>query len=192
MFVFAFTEDGLTQWIGPTSQLAVGLSDPTEWKLQYGEASDPAEISGALITTSPPYPIFVPTILNNQLNLTAPDYSQQKTFMVSNDELYIPVQSVQAIQTQIPLIIRTMSDNLYDWENCQIKTNGLQTCKQAPIIIVSGASTTLQTFFDSYSLMQKPENPSFEYPPGHYLPFGLDLLIIQSEGKFEISLKNPQ
>ncbi len=194
MFVFAFTQDGLMQWVGPTSQLAIGLSDPTEWQLQYGEASDPAEVPGALITTLPPYPSFVPTTAINELNLIAPDYSQQKIFRIGNDGLSIFVQSDQAIQTQIPFIIKFISGNTYDWENCQITTNNLQnlSCKQLPTIDISGASITSQAFFDSYQLMQRPENPSFEYPPGHYLPFGLDLLIIQSEGRFEISLKTPQ
>lgn len=194
MFVFAFTKDGLMQWIGPTSQLALGLSDSTEWQLEYGEAGDPAEISGALIATPPPYLSFIPIASINKLTLITPDNSQQRTFIIDNDGLSILVQSAQPIQTQIPFIVKSMSANLPDWENCPIAMDNLQhpSCQQVPIIDISGASITWQTFFESYQLMQKPENPSFEYPPGHYLPLGLELLIIRSEGKFEISLKISQ
>ena len=34
-------------WVGPSYQFAVGLSDPSEWNLANGQAADPNVIPGA-------------------------------------------------------------------------------------------------------------------------------------------------
>lgn len=194
MFVFVLTPDGPFQWIGPSSQQAVGLSDPTEWQLQYGEAGDPAEIPGALAPASPPYSFFYPTITKNQLILKSEDASQEKTFKINEFGLDIHMRSTQTIQTRIPLTISSTYANLHIGEDCLFKTENFlhPACPHLPIIKISDVTSRMQTFLESYMWMQEPENPSFEYPLGHYLPFGLNVLQIQSEGEFELSLTTTQ
>lgn len=194
MFVFVLTENGLSQWIGPSSQQAVGLSDPTEWQPQYGEAGDPAGIPGALIPASPPYPFFHPTIAENQLILRSEDTLQEKIFKINEVGLDIHMRSARTIQTQIPLTLGSIHSNPHIWEDCLFQTKSFlnPACPHLPVIKISGATSRIQTFLESYTWMQQPENPSFEYPPGHYLPFGLTVLKIQSEDEFAVSLQMTQ
>ena len=44
----------------------------------------------------------------------------------------------------------------------------------------------IQNFFDSINWMGDPENPNFEYPPGHFIPFPLS--IVELEVKANIPL----
>ncbi|HET8707225.1 MAG TPA: hypothetical protein VFM46_13060, partial [Pseudomonadales bacterium] len=56
-------------------------------------------------------------------------------------------------------------------------------------VTASGRSVpALESFFDAIPLIQSPENPNVENPPGIYLPFGLSLITFSAENALTIEI----
>jgi len=45
------------------------------------------------------------------------------------------------------------------------------------------------SFSDSSRSLSKPENPNFDYPPGHYLPFPMTVVEFHGRGDFNFYLR---
>ena len=71
--------------------------------------------------------------------------------------------------------------NLHDW------TWGLEGGVQARLVTSSG-SLSVQPFTITQAVMSTPENPDYQFPPGHYLPFPMALAEVVGEGNFTILL----
>jgi hypothetical protein len=191
---------GYTQIIGPTFQLAPDLSDPAMWAADAGLWSDPQAIPGAFnIQGSPENPIEI-LWLPDGLSLTG-DYDL--TFRLANDRLIVnahfPTEylSERAYRTIIPLILAPETRFTPDWRQRYLSTAELHFASwglvQRPSVEISTtARINLGSFTDSPAPFAHPENPDYEYPPGHFLPFPLAIVELSASSDFELKLSiNP-
>ncbi|MCC6146903.1 MAG: hypothetical protein IT308_04980 [Anaerolineaceae bacterium] len=179
---------GDQQWIGPASQFSTGLSDPHDWRPLNGPASDPNEIPGAFSDLENTFQPFTTEIAENQVRLTASGNDLQKTFSIHANMLSIEIESIQPVTTRIPLLFAMQQRYLPDWTNCleSSPSSKSQTCPAAPQIQIKAESVLRSFFADSRPWVGLPENPSFGYPAGHYLPFPVELLTIKDLEAFSI------
>ncbi len=75
---FYLDASGPHQLVGPSSQFAVGLSDPSEWEPQNGEAADPSVIPGAFTDDMDTWMDYTPTPHAGAITFTSPDGSRVK------------------------------------------------------------------------------------------------------------------
>jgi hypothetical protein len=182
------------QIVGPTSQFAVGLSDPGEWQLEFGSAADRDATPGGFITSKPPYPVYSFTLEPERLTLSDPADSIQKTYSLLPDGLLVEISSDFNTSTEIPLLLTGGLPTAPGWAN-QLRSTAIFTAEalqwqfsnglQAEITI-SGASFTTSTFFDSLEWMSAPEDPNLFYTPGHQLPYPFAITQIVSSKPYEI------
>jgi hypothetical protein len=52
--------------------------------------------------------------------------------------------------------------------------------------VLTDSSISAQMFTDSRGHLSIPEDPNFDYPKGHYLPFPMALLELESQGDFTV------
>ncbi len=179
---------GARQWFGPASQFAVGLSDPIDWRLESGPASDPNEIPGAFADQENTFQPFTAKIKENRIVFTAANNDLQKTFSIDSNNLLVEYRSEQPGVTRIPLLILPGQRVTPEWKERLdgLVSGGNTNASLLPRIRLVGASGRWDSFYDSYKSMSQPENPSFGYPLGHYLPFPVSLLTIQGSESFSI------
>ncbi len=192
-FAFVRTAHGVAQWIGPASQLVVGLSDPSLWNPARGPAGDPADIPGAFSDPSDLWAPYRVASAPGELVFTSPDGSRQKTFTLTPDGLRVDYRWPGPIQTQIPLAVAANERFLPGWAAAYTLGNaaegltwGLSSLPK--VAIRTSAQVTLQTFKDSSAAMQRPEDPNLGYPPGHYLPYPLALVTLAAQDSLTVLL----
>jgi hypothetical protein len=191
---------GYTQIIGPTFQLAPDLSDPAMWDADAGLWNDPQAIPGAFnLQGSPENPIEM-LWLPDGLSLTG-DYNL--TFRLAQDRLIVNVHfpaghlSARAYRTIIPLILAPETRFTPDWRQRYLSTSEPHFASwglvQGPSVEISTtARIYLDSFTDSPAPFAQPENPDYEYPPGHFLPFPLAIAKLSASSDFELELSiNP-
>ena len=95
--------------------------------------------------------------------------------------------------TQIPLLVNPDTRFTPGWANKYMEQNtpggiawGLDDGPMANIHIVPerkfDGEITISAFNQSLSLLNSPEDPDFDYPPGHYLPFPMAVAKITLDG----------
>ncbi len=82
---FFLDANGPHQWIGPSSQFAVGLSDSSEWNPGLGEAADPGVIPGAFTDDSQTWAEYASSLLPDGISFTSPDGSRVKTYRLNGN-----------------------------------------------------------------------------------------------------------
>jgi hypothetical protein len=176
------------QWIAPTAQFIVGLSDPAFWDLSKGVLADPAVIPGAFFETGFNYSPF---ITQDKLIFFSADSSVQKTYTLQENGVRIEYQFAAAIpfrRLQAPFAIDPWQRFHPGWadqyNHSRLESGWLisDTPNGQPgltIEIHSSAPTMLHSFNDSRPWMKRAENPNLDYPPGHYLPFPVLLLDME-------------
>lgn len=176
------------QWVGPASQFAVGLSDPLDWKLESGPASDPNEIPGAFADLENTFQSFTAKIQENHIVFTAVGDELQKTYSIASNSLAVEYRSGHSRATRIPLLLLSEIWDTPAWEERleQHLSKEIANDSLLPRIQLVAASSQQESFYDSYKWMRQPEDPSFEYPPGHYLPFPIALLTVQGAESFSV------
>jgi hypothetical protein len=195
-YAFSFHEGDYHQFIGPSYQLAVGLSDPMLWKLDQGISAEPSVIPGAFSSTDQKWRKFqVTNIEPDIITIQEEDRISEKKFRITNDSLFFQYKGYKGENLAIPLILDPWIMETRGWGN--LYTNTLLAQRWLWRI---KTRITVETFFkdhldvstfqDSISLIREPENPSLDYPAGHYLPFPLALgqLTTDNEGFVEIKL----
>lgn len=181
LFSFSRSAGEAYEWIGPLSQFVVGLSDPTEWKPEKGSLADPNEIPGAFTDPMNPFQAFSATNDHDRLIFSNLDGSLIKSFSLTSNSLRIDYATLNPLQTQIPITLYPSLRVTPSWGNCLGQTGAVTGfCPPEPVITANGAQIESISFTDSYPWMAQPENPSFGYPQGHYLPFPVKLLRISS------------
>ncbi len=182
---------GPHQVVGPTSQFTIGLSDPSEWQPENGEAADPNVISGAFSDASEPWTVYTPTIQPDGITFTSPDGRVLKYFQLIANGMEVHYQRVGQVSTQIPLAIDpqrfysgpvdyrgTLAAHTWTWS----LAGGSQ------VEVSTNATLSAEAFISAIPFISLPEDPNFEYPKGDYLPFPLSLVTIQSNGNFSVAL----
>lgn len=187
-YAFVRTSTGVHQAIGPTSQLAVGLSPPEEWDLNLGEQADPSVIMGAFKDSDGPY---FAKISSNNLILSSE--KTEKTFALTPSGLMFRYFSLHPEVLQVPIILDPWELFQASWgERYALTTypNGLIWQLKGGVAVDIKADTPMDAlvFTDTRSRMGLPENPNFDYPPGHYLPFPLALIRLHPKTEFQMTL----
>jgi hypothetical protein len=205
-FLFTITPDGEDhQLIGPSSQLIVGLSDPSSWDLVGGLRADPAVIPGAfaepLIGTGRTQDVQValsPEIITFSYasELTgAPVLS--KRFFLGQNELrveYDLASNPPPIKIQLPVLLDPWERFTSGWVN-QYQQERLASgwsWSHSPgllLEITASEDISLRSFLDSRRYLGQAEDPNREYPASHYLPFPLAMAELHPQGDFYVNLR---
>jgi hypothetical protein len=189
-YLFERKKDRVHQIIGPQSQFAVGLSDPSTWQPLLGPAGDPAEIPGAFSDADAPFSLYsISSIDGNTLTLARSDGKLTKTYTLTEKGLTLECQSSQVNRLLIPLALEPQKRFLPGWANryhslasSDFYMWGLD--RAINLEIRTTATLYAKDFTQSRLLLSKPENPNLDYPPGHFLPFPLALVEVNGNGSF--------
>ncbi len=108
---FLRSDKGVRQWIAPSSQFIIGLSDPAEWDITRGPAGDPGQYPGAFSDVERMWALYEPSIFLRTLAFIAPDGSLEKTFRLTNTGMRVDyLQPMDdTLTVQIPLVIHPSS-----------------------------------------------------------------------------------
>ncbi|MFH2038556.1 MAG: hypothetical protein ABIJ65_03885 [Chloroflexota bacterium] len=194
-FLFERHGNQIHQLIGPLSQFAVGLSDPSLWHLEHGPAADPAEIPGAFSESDNPFLLYeILQLEDNLLVLNRSDGQIKKTFQLVENGLSIEYNSRPPISMNIPLAIDPQNLSKPDWAKNYYSQRfddsvlwGLYG--STSIKIRSTGIINTHDFTESSSLIKDPENPDLDYPPGHFLPFPIALIEVSGIGRFSVDIR---
>jgi hypothetical protein len=195
-YAFSFHAGEYHQIIGPSYQLAIGLSDPMSWKLDQGISADPSVIPGAFSGVENKWGKFqVTKVEPDSITIQEEDRLSEKEFRITSDSIYFQYKGYKDEKFAIPLILDPWMMETQGWGN--LYTNTLQTQRwlwgiknRITVETIFLDHLDVSTFQDSILLIQGPENPSLDYPAGHYLPFPLALgqLTTDGQGLVEIRL----
>jgi hypothetical protein len=182
-------------WIAPSSTLAVGLGDPTSWKIESGPHSDPEAVSSAF-TPRLDQRVFSSLPAPGEIGFTHPDSSSRVQYKLGPDSsIRIHFQSPSSEVVQIPIL---PTDAVYSspaWitaysiENTpdSIKINDKQ---MVTFLVNNGEFAPPESFINSLPFIRKPEDANQVFSQGHFLPFPITLLQveIQSDANFDIRI----
>lgn len=187
----------VTQWIGPTSQIVVGLSDPLFWDLNAGTQSDPSSVSGSFITAANDRANFrSPEVLQDTITFSSHDGQITKIFQLTDSGLRISIETTQPLITSIVLTLASQQRDRPNWQQdyqlltqnpdsfCWGSAENQAMCLQW----TSGIETTIDTFRDTLDSLAKPLDPNQTYPQGHYLPLPLAVISFSAEQDFTVIL----
>ena len=197
-YAFWRGSDGVHQVIAPSSQFIVGMGDPMIWDPAKGVAGDPAQYRGAFSEipagfSTPSWEDYDVEISAESLSFSAPDGSLQKIFSFSPTGFTASYRTGAPLTVQIPLAIDPALRFIPGWGN-QYTDNkltqgwlwGLKDGVQVQVL--SSEEMLFSAFSDSYEYMSQPEDPDFDFPSGHFLPFPMALIEISAAGEFTIEI----
>ncbi len=199
LLAFYFLSDnGIHQIIGPTSQFIVGLADPSVWRIDAGEGADTAGVHGAFADQTPPWSLFDITHTEDFIEFTSPDELVTKRFSLSSSGIRVEYDSSKPQFAQIPIAADPWTRFSPGWSSIhheQPISNGylIQINDQIEVEILSEAPISAHNYRDSQAMMDNPEDPNYDYPQGHYIPYPMTILEINSSLDFfvEINPKSP-
>jgi len=206
-YLFAKTENGPHQLVGPSSQFLTGASQPSEWDLSRGLAADPEIIPGAFAGPGGPYQV---SLDSGNLTFTSHD-GLIKTYRLTPTGLRLEFRSSIPVLAQLPLALDPWVRFSPDWFNRyqgqaipqgwswelspappasgvqpaspQINTRSLH------VEINSSAPLSTRSFLESQAYLSIPEDPNRDYPAGHYLPFPMAVVEFSSPGDFSVEIQ---
>lgn len=190
--LFFLDELGPHQIVGPTSQFMLGMSDPSEWNTELGDAVDPGAITGALEDGPGPWVTYNIKISGEGIVFTSPDENIRKTFHLSGDGLVIDYQAGTPVSMRIPLVVDPLE--FFFGPSTYTATQTSTSLIWGPehgisVKISSNANITAEDFAEALPYLTQPENPDKDYPAGSYLPFPLAVATIQGQ-EFWVKLSN--
>ena len=189
---FHLDANGPHQVVGPSSQFAIGLSDPSEWHPENGEAADPSVIPGAFTDDSDSWTAYTPTLHQDGITFTSADGRRIKTYQLSENGMDVHYQVPEPVSTRIPLAVdphryysgpteyRAML-GLHAWAWSLVGGSSVE--------VSSGAPLSAEGFISAIPFLSLSEDPNLDYPKGDYLPFPLALVTIQGNGNFSVEIR---
>jgi len=183
-----------TQLIGPSWQVAVGLSDPSTWDLSAGEAADPGAYPGAFADADDPFKPYEPVIDGNTLLFRARDGTRTKSFKLTETGIEVKYQTQEPVTTQIPLLVEPGSRFMPGWAERYVGQSApggvVWGVENGPMISVQAeGAVTMWAFNESLSVLSSPEDPDYGYPPGHYIPFSMAVVEVGISGDYSLSIE---
>ncbi len=186
----SLTNIDYAQIVGSSAQLISGLSDPSDWNLAAGSFADPMVIPGGFARSAKPDSIQV-----SQSGLTISG-SPNLHFALLADGLRIEsqVSSGSLYETSVPLIFQPEQRFHPDWA-ANFAVNSIPGGYmitwggKSQVTVTSNADLRVSSFNDSSDLVGGPENPDYEYPPGHFLPFPLIKLDLAASSDFFVEIR---
>lgn len=196
---FTKSHDQVHQFIAPSSQFTVGLSDSTLWDYTKGIAGDPSLLRGAYSdtlagTNTPSWEVFQVQYAKNQVYFRSPNGALIKSFNLTPSGMIASYKTDALVTVQMPVLVNPEDRYLPDWSNNFCSTVLSQAwlwglCQGSQVIIQTSSEITGYAFSDSYLKMQQPEDPNYAYPPGHFLPFPMGLGLVNSLGEYNIQIE---
>ena len=191
MQLFHMDANGPHQLVGPSSQFTVGLSDPSEWHPEMGEAADPGVIPGGFTDDTGTWTNYLPTIIADGIAFTTKDNSRVKTYRLTKNGLQVSYQLRGPVGTRIPLALdpqafysgptnylAALAPHSWVW----VRSGGSR------VEVRTNATLSAEGFISAIPFISLLENPNLGYPKGNYLPFPLSVVVIQSDGSFSVEI----
>ena len=196
ILVAGFTRNAkgeVQQFTGSTAQEAVGLTDPSLWKLNNGMDSDPGVIPGAFNDLPDIRKTYLAVTKPDEISFTSQSGKTIKTFRLLTGGLGVSYAGLAPGTVRIPLIIggdRRYSPGWLLKYHSQVGAGAARWGMDGALSvgIKSTLPLTITTFLDTGNHLQQSENPDWSYPPGHFMAFPLAVVDIQAEGAFSIEL----
>ncbi len=193
-YLFNREENTLHQLIGPSWQVAAGLSNPSTWDLSMGEAADPGAYPGAFADEDDPFKLYKPAIEENKIIFISLDGTRSKIFILDENGITVEYQTQEPVTTQIPLLVDPETRFTPGWAEKYVQQNtpggiawGLEN---GPMVrIQTEGPLTMRAFNESLPLLTTPEDPDFDYPPGHYTPFPMAIVEVEMEDGYFLRLE---
>ncbi len=188
-YLFARDAAGaLHQLVGPSWQVAVGLSPRSVWNPALGEAADPGAYPGAFAETDDPFLPFSAALEGDTLTFTSEDGARLKAYRLTGTGLQLEYRVHEPLATGIALLVDPEERFSPGWAGryFQEKTpGGLRWgLRDGPVVdLRAEGGLDLRAFNDGLALLSAPEDPDFAYPTGYTLPFPLALVTARVEGQ---------
>lgn len=197
-YLFAVERDTISlqlrQLVGPSWQVAAGLSNSSLWDISAGEAADPGAYPGAFADKDDPFKLYEPAIQGNAIVFTSLDGTRIKTFYLEESGVKVEYQTQETVVTQIPLLVEPESRFLPGWAEAYVQEktpDGIAWgLRNGTIVRIQAEGVvTMRAFNESLSLLAGPEDPDFDYPPGHTLPFPLAVAEVEVQDGYFLRLE---
>ncbi len=194
---FVFTRDtkGIHQLIGPTWEFIIGLSDPSTWDAKLGVRGDFDQILGAFQDQFTNWQLYNVKISDNKIELYNDNMSMRKTIEVYPDKIHIDVENnIQSlIDPLIPLVVDPWQRYTTHWGDFY---TGVKTplgykwgFRLSEMIGINSTSTfNIYRFNETREALSTPEDPNFDYSPGHYLPYPMALVEFTSSESLSVDI----
>jgi hypothetical protein len=185
---------GVHQVVAPTSQFIVGLGDPSTWIMDAADGADPAGIHGAFADSPPPWPLYSYSENEDGLTFFSPDQQIQKNFSLRDAGLTVAYHSRAPVIGRIPIVIDPWTRFSPGWSgklgHSPIE-GGYQFTRagQNKVAVISSTPLNVHSFADSSGTLAIPEDPNYDYPPGHYLPFPVNVIDYHGQGDFNLHIQ---
>lgn len=176
----------------PTDQIAPGLSDPKEMDFTYGPLADQASTPGVLFFPENPKGRVEARITQNRLELVDPVSNHIIEISLSPDSLRISGRSPQPGSITIPFSFAFGNRLTAGWSENSGDSAPFPWQPDVPIHWKWASKgleqPSLVSFYDSHSLIVRPEDPDLGYPTGHYLPTTMTLFKATTGAQYELLL----
>ena len=189
--LFYLDTNSAHQLVGPSSQFAVGLSDPSEWHPDGGDLADPSVIPGAFADSTDTLTNYNAVVISDGVRFTSPDGSRIKTYRLTDKGIDVAYQVPGSVTTHIPLVVDSQSFYFGPTDYRPALALRSWTWSRANGIGVdvrTDASLSADGFVASYPFFFMPEDPNLDYPKGHYVPFPLSIVTIQGQQSFSVHI----
>ena len=189
VYAFARTDTGTHQFLGPSHQFVVGLSDASTWDLSAGLKADPAVIAGAFADSNGPY-----QVIPGEEQLVFQSESGSKEYHLTPEGIAFEYQNGTPTTWAIPLALDPWMRFGQGWAegyHVDASEEGLRISAGDgyQVEIATYSELLSHNFTATRDRMGRQENPNDEHPPGHYLPFPLVLLELDSSYNGYIEFK---
>jgi hypothetical protein len=187
-YLFIKTPSGIHQVVAPSSQFVVGLGDPSSWSLDRGPNADPMVITGAFAGEMG---VMQPSLGIDRLTMTG--NGNLITYRIIPGGLSVEYRTDQPLSTRIPLVLDPWLRYTPGWGERYLGENSppgwtWQIDSGPSAQIRTNAKMTVSSFAETRKMMASSENPNAEFPPGHFLPFPLVILTLESSGDFFVEI----
>jgi hypothetical protein len=189
----AFFFAGSDQVIGPTAQFFVGLSDSSQWDLSKAEGADPAQVMGAFADADDAFRPYQPEVVNENTIRFLTYNGHEKTYRLVENGLEVTLSS--PVETKIPLVVAPQTRFEPGWASRYRVEQGVDGIRfgvvggpTVSIQVTGGAVLAVNSFLDALPLIQLPEDPNAENPPGFYLPFPVTIVSLSSRGPTSVKI----
>jgi hypothetical protein len=189
-FAFHINANGIHQIIGPTTQFGILRSDPSTLIIERGIAGDPGQIIGAFadpLSSLQQYQSL--SVSSSQIELISRYGNIHKSFSIQDGIIHIIVSDSgqgDATVYKLPIVLdpwliyTNISTNLY-WDLSLGSHWIWRTGDYISIGVSANTNYEHYTFNATYYALLYPEDPNFDYTPGHLLPIPMALVEFQAQ-----------
>jgi len=195
-FGFALTPSGPHQFLGPTSQFPVLRSDPSQIVPNRGIIGDGGQIPGAFADTIGSWQEYKGNASPAQLLLTSDDGLISKTFTIRGNEILVNITGMNQVTQpylQIPIVLDPwlrFESGFIDayWQEFHESTWIWGITDNIFLTFESQSDFSAYTFNATSAALTSPEDPNFDYTPGHLLPFPMAVIQLETIPSMDIRI----